>query len=414
MSSTLPMAISPVFIRNARSEKLIRANQGGTGSGKTYSILQLLICLCMGWLKSPIWEAIKVKHPEKANKPLTISVCSVTLPHLKKGAIKDFIDLMNMYNLYDERLHNKTDQVYHMPNGSIEFFSLDTPKKARGLRRTMLYVNEVDLIDPEQWRQLLLRTDADIFCDYNPADEFSWVYDDILLRADVELIISTYLDNIDFLPDSVIKEIERYKLIDPNFWRVYGLGQRGKNEAIIYSNWDVVDSMPKDFDEEKGGMDFGYTNPSTMLHGKRKEIDGVIHWWIDQVIYQSHLTNPDIVQLLNDAKVDKNLEIFADPNRPDTIDEIYDGGYNIKKATKDVEEGIKKVQECKIHITKRSVETIKEFRSYKWMQDRNGRILPKPVKINDHATDTVRYMIYSEAVEPKYRGSKFTTSIMNR
>jgi len=201
----------------------IIVNQGGTRSGKTFSLSQLLIYLAL-------------------RQKVSISTCSVAFPHLRKGAMRDWRKIMEDFRLYDPGAHMKTEQLYTYPNGSyVEFFSVDNQLKVRGPGRDILFINEANIIQYETFRQLLLRTKKAIFIDYNPADEFHWIYDKVLTRPDCYFIKSTYKDN-PFLPKEQIYEIESYKETDENFWRIYGEGERGHSEGVIYTKWQTYSS----------------------------------------------------------------------------------------------------------------------------------------------------------------------------
>jgi phage terminase large subunit len=344
----------------------IIANQGGTRSGKTYTITQLLIAL-----------ALKEK--------VHISICSVAFPHLRRGVMRDWMTIMDNTNMYDPNEHTRTEQLYHYPTGSIiEFFSVDNNLKVRGPGRDILFVNECNLIDKDTFRQLLLRTRKTVFIDYNPADEFHWIYDEVLTRPDCYFIKSTYLDN-PYLPLEQIKEIERLKDIDENAWRIYGEGERGHSEGIIYTNWNIYSGAING--QSVYGLDFGFNNPTALV----KITENDRNLYAEEVIYQSGITNQELISLLK-AKVKPHEPIFADAAEPQRIEEIRRAGFNIRAANKAVKDGIDFIKSHKLYINRESFNMQKEIRSYKYQVSKaNKNTSEEPIKLNDHAMDAMRY-----------------------
>jgi phage terminase large subunit len=377
----LKIQASEILARNDASKKRIVVNQGGTSSGKTYSILQLLLgkALCGR------------KH---------ISVCSINLPHLKKGAIKDFVSILNSTGLYNDAMHNKTDNVFRIGDSIIEFFALDNADKARGPRRDILFVNECNLVPEDTFIQLLLRTKEQIFVDYNPADETHWIYEHLLKRDDVDFIQSTYKDN-PFLDPDIVKEIERLKDTDENLWRVYGLGERGQIKGLIYPQWEKVspDKLKESGFDIFYGLDFGFNVPTALVQVAVK--DGWVY--LNELLYRAGMTNGDLIQFLNLTIPNKNHPIYADAAEPQRIEEIYRAGFNIKPASKSVKDGIDQVKRQRILVTETSNNIFKERGSYKWMEDKEGHALDEPVKYMDHIMDAIRYAIFSHNTRPTGR-----------
>jgi phage terminase large subunit len=342
----------------------IICNQGGTRSGKTYTINQLLIGL-----------ALKEK--------LTISVTSVAFPHLRRGAMRDWRTIMENTGLYDPNAHVRTEQVYNYPNGSYtEFFSSDNNLKVRGPGRDILFFNEANLTDFDTFTQLMLRTRKCIFLDFNPADEFHWIYDNILTRPDCYFIKSTYLDN-PFLPPEQIREIENLKNVDENFWRIYGEGERGHSEGVIYTHWkpyhhEVHGSVAY-------GLDFGYNNPTSLV--KVTENDTDLYW--KEEIYQSGLTTNDLIPMIKQI-VKPQDPVFCDSAEPDRIKDLQRAGIKAIAANKNVKDGIDFVKSRKLYIHTQSANALKEIKSYKFATKQAG-ITEVPLKLNDHAMDAGRY-----------------------
>lgn len=323
-----------------------------------------------------------------------ISVCSPSLVHLKKGARKDFLEIMESWGLYKEEEFNRTDNVYRFKKtGSyIEFFGADEPGRLRGPGRDILFLNEANLLSHASYIQLAMRTKETIFIDFNPADEFSWVY--TVADADGnKLIVSTYKNNRANLTQAQIDEIEGLKDIDENLWNVYGLGLRGTSSETIYTHWKIVKELPLK-GELLCGQDFGFNVPSALL---RIEIfEGAIY--VDELLYETKLTTNDLLERYNNENLylGRSIEIFCDNAEPKTIEEICRAGYNAKPADKDVLEGIRKIKGMPLFVTQRSINTIKELKSYKWKVDKEGRVLDEPVKFNDHAMDALRYGVFTK------------------
>jgi len=350
-------------------------NQGGTSSGKTYSILTLVAALALQ----------KKRH---------ISVCSVTLPHLKKGALRDFIKILTSYNLYSDKYYNKTDHSFRIKQSQVEFFSLDDPGKARGPRRDILFVNECNLVPYETFNQLMLRTADQVFIDYNPADENHWIYEKILPRPDCTFIQSTYKNN-PHLSREIIKEIENLKGTDENQWKIYGLGERGQLKSTIYNPWEIVDELPEGADIFYG-LDFGFNVPTALVKCALKDSRLL---WVDEQLYMGHLTNNELIEMMRSLEINRS-PIYADAAEPQRIHEIQKAGFNCKPADKSVKNGIDRLQRLKIHVTRRSTNIIKERQGYKWREGPDGSLVDEPIKTNDHALDAIRYAVHTHSLKP--------------
>lgn len=353
------------------------SNQGSTRSSKTFSISQLL--------------ALYIPYSEVKS----ISVVSPSLPHLKRGARRDILENLESTGLYSDDNFNKTDNIYNYPNGSyIEFFGVEDGGKVRGPGRDILYINEANLIPFHVYTQLALRTREIIFLDFNPADEQSWVY---TVSDDPKniLIHSTYKDN-PFLTKEQVDEIESLQLADENLWKVYGLGLRGTSSETIYTHWKPCKELPGK-GERFYGQDFGFNVASALVEVEYYE--GAIY--VDERLYETKLTTGDLIERYKGLNVGKRTEIFCDAAEPKTIEELIRAGYNAKPADKDVLEGIRKVKSLPLYITERSVNIIKEIKSYKWKTDKDGKVLDEPVKFSDHALDALRYAVFTKLIQPK-------------
>lgn len=360
------------------------ANQGSTRSSKTYSLSQLMVDIASGGTN------------EITGKPYgktEISIVSPSLPHLKKGARRDVLKILEDQGIFNDADFNRTDQIYTFPStGSyIEFFGAEDSKRVRGPGRKILYVNEANLLSRDTYIQLALRTEETILIDFNPAEEYSWVYE-VADKVGNKLIISTYKNNRANLSKEQIEEIESLEAIDENLWKVFGLGQRGSSSETIYTHYKVIDEMPGKGDQCMG-QDFGYNVPSALVDIEFYE--GAVYW--DEVLYEPKLTTADLIEKYKANYVKKSRPIYCDSAEPKTIEELVRAGYNAMPADKDVTEGIRNVKSKPLFITKRSVNILKEARSYKWRVDKDGRVLDEPVKFNDHAMDAGRYGTFTHS-----------------
>ena len=355
------------------------ANQGSTRSGKTYSVSQLL--------------ALYIPYKEKKS----ISIVSPSLPHLKRGARRDFLQIMEDSGIYSDNAFNKTDNIYHYPNGSyVEFFGAEEPGKVRGPGRDILFINEANLLPFSVYTQLALRTKEVIILDFNPVDEASWVYE-VADREGNLLIHSTYKNN-PFLPKEQVDEIESLRDADENLWKVFGLGLRGASSEIIYTHWKVAE-FPTNC-EVVYGVDFGYNVPSAVIKIGFKE--GAIY--TEEVLYETKLTTSDLIERLKLLEIKRSDELFCDNAEPKTIEELKRAGFNAKEAEKDVYAGIQKCKSMPLYVSQSSTNLIKEMKSYKWKLDKDGKIHPDeiPVKMMDHACDAMRYGVYTKLHKPKF------------
>ena len=366
--------VSVVFEKNFRAGSKIVVNQGGSRSGKTYSILQLLIL---------------VKAFEEKNQ--VFSIVRKSMPALRATAMRDFFDILRSLDLYDQQNHNKTESTYMLNENLFEFMSLDQPQKKRGAKRTFLFLNEANELSLEDWIQLSMRTEKQIFIDYNPSMDEHWIYETVIPREDCTYIHSTYLDNIQFLPEEVVREIENLKAIDKNYWRIYGMGEIGQIQGLVLTNWEPVEAFPETCQWISYGMDFGFTNDPTVIVKVGME-GGEI--WVDELLYSRGLTNQDIVTAMIKLNISKGDDIIAD-NQPQSIYEIRKEGFNIRptfKGPNSIITGIDILKRFRINVTKRSVNLIRELKNYKWKEDAMGHTLNQPVDKFNHAIDALRYV----------------------
>jgi phage terminase large subunit len=354
--------------------KFVRGVQGGTSAGKTYAILPILI------------------HIAASNPLSEISVVAESIPHLKRGAMKDFKKILAETERWHESLWNASDFKYTFPNGSqIEFFSADNDAKLRGARRDWLYMNECNNMTFHSYTELASRTKQGVYLDWNPTNTF-WFHNELLNDKDVDFLTINYTDN-EACPESALNFIlkakekaEQGNAFWQNWYKVYGLGEIGNLEGVIFNNWQQVDKIPVEAKLIGIGCDFGYTNDPTALieiytyNGKR---------YVNELMYRSGMLNSDIAKVLP-----KGVIVYADSSEPKSIDEIKRYGIMIKGVTKgkdSIKYGIDVMQQQEYFVTSQSENLIKELRSYSWDKDKEGKKLNKPIEYFNHAIDALRY-----------------------
>ena len=362
-------------------------SRGGTRSTKTYSALQFLVFLAVGLACKKV-----------------ISVVSETLPHLKKGAIRDFEKILQDEKLISGALRddphwNATDCFYQFANGTIiEFFSADSPGKVHGPSRDILFINEGQNIRWETANQLMIRTREFVIVDYNPTHEF-WAHTELATDPRFKSIISTYKDNR-FLTPAQIEDIEKGKK-NAAWWRVYGLGLTGQLEGVIYQ-FEQIEKMPDSAGLVRiGGLDYGFTNSKTagidiLADTRRKRL------YLDEMFYGSGMHNFDIIAALNaHGFPKKGPRLYADCAEPKANSELKLAGFNVWPSDKgkEIVFQISWLQQWDIFVTKTSTNLIHEFRNYLWDTDRDGNRLNQPIKEYDHAMDAFRYGAFGQLAD---------------
>lgn len=364
----------------AKQRPRVISNRGGTRSGKTFSTLQFLHQL--------------IQAADKAGD--VTSVVSESLPHLKRGAIRDFEKILGVPLKADDAW-NATELTYTYPSGAkLEFFSVDSPNKVLGPARKRLFVNEANHISFDTYRQLAVRTTGTIFIDYNPAALF-WAIEKVEPRANTITIVTTYRDNIEFLSREQVEEIEANKS-DARWWKVYGEGEVGTLDGVIY-DINIIDKLPDDVSamREVYGIDFGFTNDPTaivrcLIDTRRKAI------YLQQIAYKRRMLNDDIDAALLEAGVPVLATIYADCAEPKSIEDLkrkrWKGIRPCYKATRKAEQ-IAKLQGYTIYVTADSLDVINEGREYTWQTDKDGNKMNEPIEFNDHAMDAFRYACFT-------------------
>lgn len=401
------MKVTSVFDRNLDAYNIgyrYIVNKGSTRSSKTYSILQLMYLIA-----------------KFSEKPRTISIVSQSMPHLSKGCIRDFKEILRKEGVWNENNWNETKSIYNVNNSIIEFFSVDNPSKAHGPARDILYVNECINIEYEIFSQLAIRTTETIFLDCNPNFEF-WldtkvlqipVNDDkpkeLIDNPEAILIHSTYKDN-DYLTEAQVKEIESRKH-EKNWWRVYGLGLTGAFIGSIMEDWDVVDKLPENYKKRWIGIDFGYTNDPTAIVEIRLA-EGEL--WIEELLYAKGYDNMMIAQHLTTSGIDKNVSIVADSAEPKSIAEIRSKGWRVEPAKKGKDSitlGISILNRYKKHLTRNSTNIIEEYKNYRWQINEFGDPTNVPTDKFNHSIDAQRYVCLNKLSE---NNNSFSYTVINR
>ena len=375
MKKRVPIQTNVVYEHLTDSQKRITIEQGGSRSGKTYNILMWIIL-----------------DYARNHQDCIITIVRKTFPALRASAMRDFIEIMSNLNIYSEKAHNKTNNEYRLNKNLIEFVGLDQAQKIRGRKRDLLFINEANELTFEDWQQLIMRTTDKIIIDFNPSDEFHWIYDRAIPRDDADFYQTTYLDN-PFLEHSLVSEIERLKDVDENYWRVYGLGERGQSKALIFNKFKQVDTIPENAKLISYGLDFGYSIDPTALIATYKKGDEL---FFEELIYLRGLTNYDLVNKFKELKIETGVPIIADSAEPKSIEEIRRYGFNIHPSVKgkdSIIHGITFLKQHKLNIKSNGVNLLKEFRNYKYQEDRDGNIIQKPVDLFNHSIDAIRYSL---------------------
>jgi len=370
------MVTTTVFERNLdawHGGKRRALNEGGTASSKTFSCLQALILIA--------------RH---AKKSLLISVVSESLPHLRRGAIRDFFRILE--EPQDNNPHyNKTDNVYTFGNGRIEFFGADQADKVRGPRRDILFLNEANNIPWETARGLDIRTSRFTFADWNPVSQF-WAHEHWLGEPENAYIHSTYLDAEAVVSQKVIDNIIATGAKDANWANVYVYGKLGKIEGLVYPDFGLIDVLPDG--DIFYGLDFGFSaDPASLI----KSVIQGDNLYSQELIYEAGMTNQAIAERMAELGVQKHHdEIFADSAEPKSIEEIHRYGFNIKGSLKgpdSVEYGHQRLRQYNQYWTRDSVNCIKEQRNFRYITDRDGKITSKTTHYFSHGMDARRYSV---------------------
>lgn len=358
----------------------IKVIPGGSSAGKTIAILMILID-----------RAIKTPN-------LRISIVSESMPHLKRGCIRDFLNIMKGTNRFIGTHWNISNSIYTFTNGSyMEFFSADDDSKLRGARRDVLYINECNSIDYDSYLQLSIRTNQDIYLDYNPSNRF-WVNTELENDTRAEFLTLTYKDN-EALKPTIVEQLESYrdKAKTSSYWanwvKVYLDGELGSIEGTIYQDYQIIDKIPDDARLLCGGLDFGYSVDPAAVILIYKYNDEII---LDEVIYQKGLLNSDLAKLIKEHKI--TCDIYCDSAEPKSIAELKKYGIKAKgveKGRDSINYGIQILQQQKILVTKQSTNLLDELSKYSWKKSKDGGYDTTPIDAFNHLLDASRYAAMS-------------------
>ena len=365
------------FYQAIEAKERIKVFQGGTRSGKTYALCQYLIYLLT-----------------TRKDALVISIVRKTLPALKGSVQRDFILLLENLGLYYQGNHNKSENTFQYKNHLVEFLSVDDSQKIRGRKRTHCFLNEGNELFMEDFSQLNMRTTEEMLIDFNPSDPVHWLYDEVIERDDCFLSVTTHKDN-QFLPSELVNEIERIKDRDPDYWRVYGEGQRAVfSNRQIFQNWEYIPL--KEFPELDWhlGCDFGFSNDQTAILMVAKKNDKL---YVHELLYAKGMTNRDIAEFLKREGKNQML-MYCDSAEPKSIEELRQMDVLAKAAIKgagSINAGISLIKEFDVIVSSESKNLQKEQQMYFWEELKDGTIINKPIDKYNHLMDALRYATYS-------------------
>lgn len=383
--------VSPVYEKTWDNRHMrIIAHQGGSRSSKTYSICQYLIMRAMN------------------GENLKITIARKSYTWLKTSAMVDFFDILKEYGLYNPAAEHKTNHTYDLNGTQFLFVGLDESQRLRGRKQDLFWINEANEASLDDFRQAIMRTPGQVILDYNPSAQHHWIYEQVLTRDDCVLIKSTYKDN-PFLPEELKREIEMLQHTDADYWRIYGLGEKGASAELVFPNYELFKDVPQGT-VTAYGLDFGFNHPTALVRADYR--DGELY--LTECIYRSHITMPELIALMKALKIPRHHIIYADSARPEYIDELHTAGFvNTKPATKLVAEGIDRMRRCLLFVQRDSGHLVKEMNNYCWMKDGNGNLIDQPVKFMDDAVDAARYAAYTIVARPK-RGSRASMVVLSK
>lgn len=365
---------SVLYEANYNAAEDIIVNQGGSSSGKTYSIIQVLDTLA-------------------CSEKCKTTIVGQSIPNLKSGALRDQLDIVNDSNILRSCIvdYNKTERTFTFDTGSIlEFKSYLTAQDAKSGKRDYLFVNELQGISHEIFYELYLRTSKRTWVDFNPNAEF-WVHEKFIGQPGVRMIISDHRHN-PFVPEKIRSKLENLKYVDKELFKVYARGMTGKIEGLVFRNHEIVEAIPEQAKFIAHWLDWGFTNDPTSF-GSVYLMDKELY--LDEQIYDTGLTNSDIAERLRLLNIKGSDEIIADSSEPKSIEDLKRAGFYVnaaKKGPDSINSSIDTLKQFKLNITRRSLGLVKEIRSYKWAQDSSGRTLNKPIDFMNHSIDGVRYV----------------------
>lgn len=371
----MKISTTMVFEELLKSDELgkrIVVAQGGSRSGKTFNIL-------IYWVYKLLQEQNK-----------TLSIVRKTLPSLKNSVLKDLIQVLEMFEMYDPSKLHKQEGYYELGSNIINWMSVDEPQKIRGVKRDYLYCNESNELKIEDWNQLIFRTADKIICDLNPSELSSWVYD-LQDRDDCYYFKTTWRDN-PFVDKNIIKELESLKDKDENLYRIYNMGEKGLATQLVFTKYNTIEHIPEGLKLLGRGMDFGYNSPTAFVEVYKDE-DNL---YFKELLYVKGMTMPDIVHKLDGLGIDKTDTIWCDSASPQNIEDLKRNRWNAKPVNKkSILHGIDLIRRHHIFIEGSSKNIISEFGSYRFKEDKDGSLLDTPEDDNNHTIDSIRYVLES-------------------
>jgi phage terminase large subunit len=389
MSFKVTTALKKMLAMKARKKVI----QGATSSGKTYGIIPILYDKCL------------------ATPRLKVTVVAETLPAVKEGCVDIFKNFMMDEGRWNDEQWNATELVYTSRNKSkIQFKSFDSVGKAKAAgKRDILFLNEGNHIPYPIADALIIRS-QEVWIDFNADSEF-WAHTEILQQPNSEFLKLTYEDN-EAIPSATYEDLmyKKSKAEEEerngqkgywwNWWQVYGLGEIGNLQGVVFNNWKMVKDIPEYAKLVGYGLDYGYRNDPTALTAIYYA-DNI--YYLDELIYETGLLNRAISQKMNELGVDKYTSITADSAEMKSNDELKVEGWRVidaKKGADSIVYGISRMQELELRVTERSRNLIIELRNYIWATDRDGNPTNKPIDNYNHAIDGVRYHFQTNTADP--------------
>lgn len=380
--------------RDIESGRKIILLRGGTRSSKSYTAIQWLIVQAL------------------SNENIMVSVVRKSFPSLRISALRDFRSIMEGLGIWDEYRWLGTEHCYTFENGSqIEFMSIDNAEKRKGTKRDYLFIDEANELEYNDFFQLFIRTTTKTILAYNPSfSKLHWIYTQLATHPEADEFVSTYKDN-PFLDESLVTEIERLKNISPSYYQIYGLGDFGATEGLVFDNTTIIDKLPDDAELICYGIDFGFTNDPTAMVGLFKWNGEIV---LHELLYKKGMLSGDIARHIQQIYESYGkAQVIADSADPRLIDEIFRYGVNIKKVVKPtIEYSIELMKKQRLNLTKQSANMINEFYGYVYMKDKNGNNTNQPVDYNNHIIDASRYAAINHLSLRSANRGKYSISII--
>lgn len=357
-------------------------NSGGARSSKTYSILQLLIVLCL------------------CTPGLKVSIVNQSLPFMRKSVMPDFFKMLKEWKLYSDSYHQATENYYQFPNGSmIEFFAVVDTQRIRGTKRDILYCNEANGLSLEEFMQLMMRTTKCCFIDRNPS-EVGWI-DNLYSDPKSKLIKSNYKDNI-YLGKEQIDYIESLINVDHNYYKIYALGEPPDGSLRVYNHFKKYTQINDPVLDIIYGLDFGMRDPNALVKCYKTQYE----WFIEEILYERDQTLSDLISVLK-MNIFDNKTIYCDSARPDMIEDLRRNGFNAQPSDKAIKAGIDSIRSNVINVSSDSGNIWKEYFGYYWKENKRNE---EPVDLDNHTLDAIRYAIHSYKKRGSFDPSAFFDS----